>query len=533
MDIRDTLRLPSFASAEVVAGEDRLDNMVTSAMILEATDIEKWAKRGMLIITSYFALQNLDDAELEKFFEKVDAIGISGIIVKVERLVRRIPESMVRLCEEHGVPLISVNKEVKYDSLLMDVFGNVLESNLTLLNHFYKVHRQIMELATAQPTVYQILTSLKHSIGREVTFFDARQQSRTSTTNAPSDFASWNLRELEAERYQSFARFEAELSYEDGRRASAFTMEVPSQEPRRYYVIVHGDRESLDSIDIMTVENYASLLQMEALKQSALARQLFIQHNNTTLDLLLSRYSTHEQIDTALKNLAVDAFPLYQILLVHIRTVRAEDEFRRHDVLEAARRGIQASYPNFAYFMSNDRIVILYNYGDEARQLRKSVVQEVLGNLHENPSLPEFTHIAAISDSVDRYSIGSINKEVLNIYQTFGATAPANHCIHYNELGCLRIFFDVEDFSTLRDSVDSRILRLYDENPELFTTLVTLCENNLRYQDTAKQLFLHPKTVRYRITQIEATYDIDVHGPNDFLQILLAGKVMALVENAL
>ena len=34
-----------------------------------------------------------------------------------------------------------------------------------------------------------------------------------------------------------------------------------------------------------------------------------------------------------------------------------------------------------------------------------------------------------------------------------------------------------------------------------------------------------------RVNQIEAVYDVDVHDPDDFLQILLAGRIMTLAEN--
>lgn len=531
MNIRDTMRLPSFASAEIIAGGDQLDRTVTSAMILEAIDIETWAKRGQLLITSYFALQGLDETELEAFFGKIDAIGISGIIFKMDRLVRRIPPVMVKLCERHDIPLLSVSKEVRYEELLMDIFGNLLESNLTLLNHFYDVHQQIMELATTQPTVYQILASLKHSINAEITFYDSALPSKTATANAPSDFVSWELTQLETERYQNFTHYRAVLHFEDGRTETASAIEVPGQEPGRYHLVVHTGTRELDRIDTMTVENYASLLQIELLKQYALARQRFTQHNNTTLDLLLNRYQSQEEIDSALKNLEIDRFPWYQVALIHVRTVSSEDDHRRADVLEAVRRGMRASYSRFAYFVGNDRIVMLNNYEDRSHQFKKSVVQSLLAELHADPTLPEFTHLAAISEGTERYSIDAINKEVLSIYQIFGNALPRNRCIQYSDLGCLRVFLNVEDFEELCQSVDPRILHLHDDNPDQFATLVTLCENNLHYQDTAKQLFLHPKTVRYRINQINATYDIDVHDPDDFLQILLAGKIMMLAEN--
>ena len=531
MNIRDAMKLPSFASAEIVAGTDQLDRTVTSAMVLEAVDIESWAKRGQLLITSYFALQSLDETELEAFFQKIDDIGISGIIFKTDRLVRRIPLSMVELCERHDIPLLSVSKEVRYEELLMDIFGNLLESNLTLLNHFYDVHQQVMELASTQPTIYQILASLKHAISAEVTFFDRATPSKTSTANAPSDFASWKLARLESERYQSFTHYRAILEYEDGRRKIASVVEVPDRESDRYYLVVHADPNDLDRTDAITAESFANLLQIELLKQSALAHERFTQHNNTTLDLLLNRYPSHDEIDSALKNLEIDRFPLYQVALIAIRMAHSEDDHRKPDVLEAIRRSMRTRYAHFAYFVGNDRIVLLNNYEDESGQFKKGTVRSLLAALREDDSLPEFTHIAAISESSDRYSIGNVNKEVLDIYQIFGGSAPRNRCVSYSDLGCLRAFLNVEDFEELRSSIDPRILKLHDENVEQFATLVALCENNLHYQETAQQLFLHPKTVRYRVNQIEAVYDVDVHDPDDFLQILLAGRIMTLAEN--
>ena len=59
MLVQDMLILPSFESARVIAGTNGLGNEVTSAMVLEATDIENWGKRGQLIISSFYALEHL------------------------------------------------------------------------------------------------------------------------------------------------------------------------------------------------------------------------------------------------------------------------------------------------------------------------------------------------------------------------------------------------------------------------------------------------------------------------------------------
>ncbi|MBQ6491556.1 MAG: PucR family transcriptional regulator ligand-binding domain-containing protein, partial [Atopobiaceae bacterium] len=84
MTLRETLLFPSFAGATVVAGERGLDHSVTNAMVMEAADIEKWGKPGLLLITSFYALQNLDEDQIRDFFRKVAELDLAGIVFKPE-----------------------------------------------------------------------------------------------------------------------------------------------------------------------------------------------------------------------------------------------------------------------------------------------------------------------------------------------------------------------------------------------------------------------------------------------------------------
>ena len=109
---------------------------------------------------------------------------------------------------------------MRYEELLMDIFGNLLESNLTLLNHFYDVHQQVMELASTQPTIYQILASLKHAISAEVTFFGPGHAKQDVHRERTERFRLLEAARLESERYQSFTHYRAILEYEDGHARS-------------------------------------------------------------------------------------------------------------------------------------------------------------------------------------------------------------------------------------------------------------------------------------------------------------------------
>ena len=69
MNLNEALNLPSLSHSSVLAGQSHLDSLISGVMVLEALDVEKWSHPGELILTSYFALQNLDENGLENFIK--------------------------------------------------------------------------------------------------------------------------------------------------------------------------------------------------------------------------------------------------------------------------------------------------------------------------------------------------------------------------------------------------------------------------------------------------------------------------------
>ena len=137
MIVREILLLPSFEGASIIAGKTGMDNEITGAMVLEAIDIENWGKRGQLIISSFYALEHLSESETVMFFRTMSSIGIGALVFKPERLMVEAPERIIELCDDFDLPLIKLAPQVKYESILLDVLGHILDSNLTLLNRFF------------------------------------------------------------------------------------------------------------------------------------------------------------------------------------------------------------------------------------------------------------------------------------------------------------------------------------------------------------------------------------------------------------
>lgn len=83
--------------------------------------------------------------------------------------------------------------------------------------------------------------------------------------------------------------------------------------------------------------------------------------------------------------------------------------------------------------------------------------------MHDDPRLPAFTHLAALSGKCDRQHISTANNEVVGMYRLFDANRGRNISACYD--GIYKIFLRLDDISSLDDYVDKKFVRLLDENP--------------------------------------------------------------------
>lgn len=529
MIMKDILCLPSLEGAVVLAGASGLDREVTNAMVMEGPDVEKWGRPGLVLVTSLFALIPLGPSDRLEFYDKVAGIGIAGIIYKPGRTPAELLQPSLDACEARSIPFVQMKSTVNFEAVLMDVMGTVIDSNAQLLDSFYETHRKTMRLALQQPSIYEVVSQLKERMGCEVSFFDRADDAHVGTDEDASAFESATLSEFRYQKYQTNHYYNATLRYWDTHSEPALAVNIPSQSHGSCYLIVHTIPEDVSAFQRMTIDNYVNLLSIELLKQEAIDQQLYNRNNMLVHDLLQGRYVSNEEVDEAIDELSIGAHALYQVMLLRFSVLDPSQTDRVRDLLNTFQRRVRRLYPNSVFFESNNRLSFLRNHTSGSIGFDKDEMATILDNMHGDDSLPRFSHLLVLSSHVSRYDIPRANTEVLSIYKLFDASQLADRYIRYEDLGLLKFFIDIGDSSKLASYLDPRLDRLRQENPEGFRTLATLCANECSYSAAASQLYVHPKTVRYRVERIRDEYGVDVHNTDDLMQVLLAEKIFALL----
>src|SRR5690625_851990 len=106
-------------------------------------------------------------------------------------------------------------------------------------------------------------------------------------------------------------------------------------------------------------------------------------------------------------------------------------------------------------------------------------------------------------------------------------TAP--RILSYQDTGLYQLFLETNTLASLEHFIPVSVREMKENKPELLETLFTFINKNQNYSETAQSLFVHPKTVRYRINQLKEQYAIDFQNPEEMLRYSIAIRILKVL----
>ena len=309
LTVQDVLQFVSLKEAVVMTKRQGLQNEVSGAMVVEASDIENWAREGVLLLSSFFALQDLSPLEIKIFFKNMHQLKFSGLIIKVNRWVEEIPDSILQACTQYAIPLIKIPKETRYEPILLEVMGTLMNNNVILLEKYYALQNQFTKMALTEPQLIDILFVLKELIQKPVSLKNTLKEQWISTDPIFDDAVIKDTVPLNKKKYMNYDYIKRHVSYkhiEDQQFFTQLVVHIPNLEFNSFELIIHEMDSPIPHEDYMAIENTVSFLQMELLKQYAVSQNNLNYKNNIIYDLLNNRMENKEEIKRKNSFLTID-----------------------------------------------------------------------------------------------------------------------------------------------------------------------------------------------------------------------------------
>lgn len=502
MRLEDLLSLGDLKTSKLITNKIGLDNEVESAMVLEALDIEHWSKANQLILTSFYVFEGIEEDRLEDFFYKMRKIGVSGLVIKTDRLIKTIPEWVIELSFKYEIPLIKIANNVSYEKILLAIYEPLLNYQTHILRTYYDVRQRFTKLERQSPSFKRIMEEFYSLIDVPCSLKIIDKQLDFSCGEIPenqvvTDRVGFFGGEFTRNDYTQLTLF----SQNTGKSQSALEISLFNPFSNNCLLLIYHDRKEIKETDLMIIENTIDVLQEKLNTEFLLKKERYERLNNLADAILQNTPENLEELNSLLKEADMNHHKFYQAIA--FSTKETNNKLQKDRALNL----LKSLKTHSIFFDHHNYSLILFNF-DSSTAVTKATIRHVLFKvLEECPSMT-----FAVSELKRKNELKEILMECLDILH-FSEQFYHGDIVELADIGIFRHFIRNDQLGLIEDLVPKKLLVLAQNNYDLFETLFQFLRNNRNYKQTAEAMFLHSKTIRYRLNKIENFLTIDLSDP--------------------
>jgi purine catabolism regulator len=523
MKLRELLSIGDLKKGKILTKEIGLDNEVESAMVLEAIDIENWSKKNQLILTSFYALYDLSEKDLEDFFIKMQKIGISGLILKTDRFIKMIPEWFIDLCFRYEVPLIKITQDISYEKILLTIYEPLLNYQSHVLRTYYDVRQRFTRLERHYPSLETIMQEFYQIIKLPFTLKLIDKQIEISEGELPQEAIVLAREKL---RHSDFTKNDYSLltlySHTNPTKQQALEVSIFNSYSTNCLLLVYLKDETVKETDLVIIENAVDVLQEKFNTENLLKKERYTRLNNLADAILQNTPKNPDELNSLLQEVNMQELDAYQALAFSTKDTNTQ---LIKDRVIALLRTLKAKS---IFFDQHSYSAVLYNFNKEDGKITKEQLTRLLQDvLEENDTLT-----LAVSSLKQREGIKELLIECLDILR-FNETFYNGPIVTLTDIGIFKNFIREDQIENLEELVPENLYQLAQSNYDLFETFYMFLQNNRNYKQTSEAMFLHSKTIRYRLSKVEQLLDIDLTNPLQLLNYEVSTYIIKMRRRAL
>ncbi|MFD1124054.1 PucR family transcriptional regulator [Lentilactobacillus raoultii] len=528
--LKDIQQIDSLKNAKLVAGHSGLDRPVDNIMITEAPDVERWITPNEVLLSSLYGFDKLSQEAIGDFMQSLNQHACSGLIIKTSRFISEIPKQIIDDCNRFGIPLIEIPQDVKYSGIMLEAMQLLFNERNRLLNRYKTINQQFIKLAIQNSSYQSIVTLLSTLVGNPTYIF--KIEDRTGVDIAHSKHANRPIESIDFSNRQpvpktAYTNYQyAKIRIANGQQF--LMVKIPRSQDDLYIGILQ-ERE-LQDIDFMAIENAVNFTQMEVIKQAALEQGLRTYANDIIDDLINGKITSEEEYQATLKHFKLQENKTYRVTVIQaLAKGEVQTDYFRDNPRDANRVVTQFKifWPNAVYRIRQNRIILIIEDDQSAAKLQNNL-KGVLKTLEA--SHPTLNFQIGLSESCRPKDFPSHASQALKTLQIAGHLNKQNQIFNYNDLGFYRFLFQVDDPAKLKSFVTEDLLKLYQDKPDLYKTLKTYLEHNQNAKASADALFIHPKTMSYRLNKIQERTNINFSDVDEIFRLNVGIRVLNVLD---
>ncbi len=538
--LQELLALEYFKDFQVVAGKNGLQKEVQGITVLDAPDAYRWARGRELVLSSGYAIAQEPEC-IYQGFEEGTIQMTSGLVIKRERHMPRIPEDMLRLFDEYAVPLLTMPFSVAYMEVMNQVNIAVINrtvrrfrihgsSSYQMANQTYKVQkiRRILQAVEVEMNFPAFL----YDLSEEKSYYSSPNFRRISESFGLTEADYWEPSRPYPRHtlcdYIHMTRFRLiNPGNAAGPRVSWILVPIRMNGVDQAYFVVMESREFLDYYD-----EYA--IRLGFLMLQGVYEQIMVAQNvgNVGFENFVQYALNYQEEDTKkllyqanIQGISMSQGYVYAVFSQNggERTIRGE----RRELLEAFQRCSFARTARIALLEEHEGVLFLDAGEPEVcrREHLGILLSEFCARVSERCGI--YLELGVCREARTLLDIRSGVKKCRNVMKMGRILFPREHIWDYEQLGLLAwLEIPGQELEELLGGL--RELAEDEKQAELLRTLKVYLENNMNYSITAEKLFVHINTIRKRIDKVTNLVPVDWEQPVGRMKLELLLQFLGL-----
>lgn len=494
MDMRTALTMGELRRAKVLAGESGLDRKILAADVMEVPDIQEWFREGLLIVSTFYSIKDDPKAQLDTLNALIQSKG-AGLIVKVGRYVEQLPEEMYTLANEHHFPLITIPLDLSFVDILSVLYAHLYQEQSEEEDKWEQLFQEFM--TKDMESIQHFLEEMYQLTHANVYLEDAKGRLLCTAAKTKDRLREDFTLLSQAKRKEPLATMVNPKKQENDTITLHDRFILPLRENNQFIGFLHILHDQDKTALKLFGEHYIRLKQrlyLIMVKENYAVEKRF---------LLEQRKLTEEK----------DSKQAYQLVLIDLSEVPFQADYFSETHLLSHR--FWAEIYSFVddkisgiafYYQDQDLYMYIPHACIPYEELREELAQffAFLNQLFEwrFKGGVSLTH----HDRNEWDTAAGEAKLALNASSTNEALA------YYEQVGVNRILLRLKDDPDLQHFSNMTVERLREDakDEELVETLSAYLEENGNNSKTAERLFIHRRTLRYRLEKIEKLLNIDL-----------------------
>jgi purine catabolism regulator len=525
------------------AGRNGEDRVIRSVSVIEIPDCFEWLQGGEMILTTLYPYKTIDERiNLIRGLNKGKAACIC--IHPGNDQFPHVPDCLIKLADEINFPLFLIERKVPYSAIMKKTYEALLNREELALKKAQEINNVMNNILLTNGGVHEIIDKLSAITNKSVIFLDESFKPVDVVIRGKNG----SLIEEELVRICDFAKSYVEanilhkksrnkpdqthiVKWKDGFNLAIAVVNINDEMDYYLLVIKEGEMTEFENkLYKIAFPGTITALKIDILKNLAILETEQRLKSDFFEDIINDTYTSDELMKKRARTLGLNLLDKNFVVIIDIDDFEkyCRDNYEKgEEHIQKIKRDLKKAIEEACKDIKN-RVLLFVPKSDagvlligftQIEYMREMLYKKMLNDLFYkvierfSTKNPDVTLSIGVSSGME--NIGELKrayKEAIFAKDIGNKLFGRGKINFYDNLGIYKLIsIPDKKEDILRDRW---FFRLYEhdrnKNGNLIETLEVFLDSNGSIKDTAKKLYTHPNTIKYRLKKVKELTGEDI-----------------------